>query len=148
MESNNQTENSIQKEQQQEQQQEKQQQEQVSTDGFTKVQKNKRPFIEVTPTITLDAFKQLFLNKKLVFYSKKGRQQEFENDGVCRRYSEEVKDSTGKVRTRHVVITKTYLHLTGDRIIYTWDNDEVSFYTQLGHPDLDSWGGKMYWEKN
>ncbi len=143
MEANNQTENSM------------QQQEQVSntgfvevtTDGFTKVGKTKRPRIEVTPTITLDAFKRLFGNEKVVFYNKKGRQQDFENDGVCRRYSEEVKDNTGKVRTRYVVITKTYLHLMGDRIMYTWDNDEVSFYTQLGHPDLDNWGGKMYWEK-
>jgi len=143
MEANNQTENSMQR------------QEQVSntgfvevtTDGFTKVGKTKRPRIEVTPTITLDAFKRLFGNEKVVFYNKKGRQQGFENDGVCRHYSEEVKDNTGKVRTRYVVITKTYLHLMGDRIMYTWDNDEVSFYTQLDHPDLDNWGGKMYWEK-
>ena len=145
MEANNQTENSTQ--QQQQQQISSTGVVEVSTDGFTKVLKNKRPRIEVTPTITLDAFKRLFGNEKIVFYNKKGRQQDFENDGVCRRYSEEVKDSTGKVRTRHVVITKTYLHLTGDRIIYTWDNDEVIFYTQLGHPDLDNWGGKMYWEK-
>lgn len=143
MEANNQTENSM------------QQQEQVSstgfvevsTDGFIKAEKTKRPRIEVTPSITLDAFKCLFGNDKVVYYNKKGRQQEFENEGVCRRYSEEVKDSAGKVRTRYIVVTKAYLHLTGDKIMYTWDNNEVSFYTQLNHPDLDNWGGKMYWEK-
>lgn len=141
MEANKQTENSTQ------QQVSRTDFVEVTTDGFTKVGKTKRPRIEVTPTITLDTFKYLFGNDKVVFYNKKGRQQEFENDGVCRRYSEEVKDSTGKLRTRHVVIIKTYLHLMGDRIMFTWDNDEVSFYTQLGHPDLDNWGGKMYWEK-
>ena len=65
-----------------------------------------------------------------------------------------VKDKTGKVvtdekgvaRVRHIVHIKTYVSLMGDILMFTWDNDEVSFYTKLNHSELPNWGGKMFWK--
>lgn len=125
-----------------------------NTEGFTSVGRNKRGKHSVTPNLSYANFQKLFSGKVVTFYDKYGRDTEFENYGVMRRTSEEVKDKNGKlvtdekgtVRTRHTVYMKTYVSLMGDIVMFTWDDGEVSFYTKLNHPDLPNWGRKMYWK--
>lgn len=129
-------------------------QESENNEGFTSVVKTKKGKYSVTPNLSFGNFKKLFENKVVTFYDKYGRENEFDNYGIIKRTSEEIKDKNGKpmtdekgnVRTKYTVYMKTYINLMGDVVMITWDNDEVSFYTKLGHPDLTNWGRKMYWK--
>ena len=119
---------------------------QNGNDGFTRVVRSKMGKFSVTPKISLDKFKNLFSNKTMSYFDKRGNQMEYDNEGVHKRYSEEITETNGKSRTRYVVIMKTYINLMGDMITFTWDNEEASFYTKFNHPDLSNFGGKMFWK--
>jgi hypothetical protein len=117
---------------------------QVDDDGFTRVVRKKHGLMTITSKVAMDEFKGMFSQKLISFYDKKGRIIEFDNEGVCRRYTTEVSDSNGKTRTKYYVMIKTYISLMGDMVVFTWDNNEVTFTTKLNHPDLENWGGKMF----
>jgi hypothetical protein len=130
------------------------QEEQTQNNDFVDVVKTKKSRYSVTPHITLDNFKGLFNNDMLIYYDKHGRDYEFDNLGVFRRITEEVKDKNGKPvldenknpKLKYTVYMKTYISLSGDVVMISWYDGEVSFYTKLAHPDLHNWGRKMYWK--
>ncbi len=134
--------------------QEVHQEEQFDNDGFTKVNKVKKQKHLVISKLSLQNFQKLFSNKVITYYNKNGKKNEFDNFGVIKRTVEEVKDKNGNTilneaglpRTRYTVYMNTYISLMGDVVMVTWDNEEVSFYTKIGHPDLQNWGRKMYWK--
>jgi hypothetical protein len=140
--------------QQVQQEQQEQQVQQEPNDGFINIVKTKKGKYPVTQNLSFVNFQKLFSNKVITYYDKYGRETEFDNYGITKRTSEEVKDKNGNpllnekgdARTRHTVYMKTYISLMGDIVMITWDNDEVSFYTKLGHPELRNWGRKMYWK--
>lgn len=124
-------------------------------DGFTKVVKKKNNNI-VVAECSLDKFKRVITDKVISYYDRRGKECEFENWGISKRLIEEVKDRDGKVvkdengnvKKRFIVYMKTYLSLVGDIVILTWSDNEVSYYTNLNHPELKNWGGKMYWKSD
>lgn len=127
-----------------------------NTDGFIDVAKCKNSRFETTPHLSLPDFQKLFSNKTITYYDKKGNKYEFENWGILKKTTEQMKDKTGKVitdekgtpRIKYTVHMKTYISLMGDVVMVSWDNNEVSFYTKLNHQDLSNWGKKMYWKPN
>jgi hypothetical protein len=126
----------------------------TNNDGFTKVSRTKNGKISVTSQLSLANFYKLFSNKTITYYDKRGKKHEFDNEGIIKKYIEQVKDKSGKVitdekgnvRLKYTVHVKTYISLMDDIVMISWDNNEVSFYTKLNHHQLNNWGGKMYWK--
>ena len=119
-------------------------QKQQENDGFVRVIRRKNSLITVSSKISMNEFRAMLSQKIISFYDKKGRNIDFDNDGIYRRYNSVVIDGNGKSRTRYSIAIKTYLHLMGDIVVFTWDNDEVTYTTKLNHPNLENWGGKMF----
>ena len=125
-----------------------------NTDDFTAVTSRKNGRFATTPHLSLSNFQKLFSNKSVIYYDKRGNKYDLENCGIVKRTSDQVKDKNGKVitdengntRIKHTVHMKTYVSLMGDIVMISWDNNEVSFYTKLNHPELQNWGKKMYWK--
>ena len=121
-----------------------------TTDDFTSVTRSKFNKMDVSANITLEQFKALLTKDKIVYYDKRGRSNEFDNEGILRRHCETIKeknkeDEKDKPKYKFTVWMKTYLHLAGDIVIMEWFDGEVKFNTKLNHQDLKNWSGRMYW---
>jgi hypothetical protein len=124
-------------------------------DGFTTVIRGRSNNKNVTTSITLEKFKSLLSQDKIVFYDKSGKETEFFNDGVFGRRSEIIygkrsesdkEKDKDNAKPKFTVSMNTYLHLMGDIIVMEWFDNEVKYTTKLNHADLKNWSSKMYWK--
>jgi hypothetical protein len=121
------------------------------TDGFTKVTRGRSNNKNVTTSITLEKFKSLLSQDKIVFYDKSGKQSDFCNDGVFGRRTEIVYEKRSEKekengKNKFTVSMNTYLHLMGDIVVMEWFDNEVKYTTKLNHGELKNWSSKMYWK--